>query len=103
MKKEPIIILQNVDGHDERERNRERQCPSPKMTHIYIIGARWTRCWSLLPYDFQLRSYLWLQRNTVDALALTLVCHVRIDLSGRDVLVTQHVLDGIDACTSIHL
>lgn len=56
-----------------------------------------------MTYDFQLRSYLWLQRNTVDALALTLVCHVRIDLCGRDVLVTQHELNGIDACSCIHL
>lgn len=75
----------------------------PRNRHINNYVSNRTRCRSLLPYDFQLRSYLWLQHNTVDALALTLVCHVRIDLSGRDVLVTQHVLDGIDACTRIHL
>ena len=87
---------------DKRERKREKQRPS-RNRHINNYVSNRTRCRSLLPYDFQLRSYLWLQRNTVDALALTLVCHVRIDLSGRDVLVTQHVLDGIDACTRIHL
>ena len=56
-----------------------------------------------LSNDFQLRSYLWLQRDAVDALALALVCHIRIDLRGLHVLVSEHVLDGVDACSCIHL
>ena len=56
-----------------------------------------------LSNDFQLRSCLWLQRDAVDALALALVCHIRIDLSGLHVLVSEHVLDGVDARTCINL
>ena len=46
---------------------------------------------------------VWLQRNAVDALALALVSHVRIDLSGLHVLVSEHVLDGVNARTCINL
>ena len=48
-------------------------------------------------------SYLWLQRDAVDRLALALISHVRIDLSGFHVLVTQHVLDSVDTRTCINL
>lgn len=56
-----------------------------------------------LSNHFQLYRLGWLQRNAVDGLALGVVSHVRIDLSGRDVLMTQHVLDCIDACSCIDL
>ena len=56
-----------------------------------------------LSNDFQLRSYLWLQRDAVDALALAFVSHVRIDLGGLHILVSEHVLDGVDARTCINL
>ena len=75
----------------------------PRNRHINNYVSNRTRCRSLLPYDFQLRSYLWLQRDTVDALALALVSHRSVDLSGRNVFVTQHVLNGIDACSCIYL
>ena len=42
-----------------------------------------------LPDDFQLRSYLRLQRDAVDTLTLALVSYVRIDLSGFHVLVSN--------------
>ena len=48
-------------------------------------------------------SYLWLQRDAVDRLALALVSHVRINLSCFHVLVTEHVLDGVDARSCINL
>ncbi len=58
---------------------------------------------SSLPDHFQLWSSLWLQGDAVDALALAFVSHVRIDLRGLDILVTEHVLNGVDSCTSINL
>ena len=43
---------------------------------------------SSLSNNLQLWSSLWLQSDAVHALALALVSHVRIDLSGLDVFVT---------------
>ena len=42
-----------------------------------------------------------LQRYLVNGLALRLVGHSGIDLGGGDVLVAQHMLDGIDAGASL--
>ena len=56
-----------------------------------------------LPNDFQLWSCLWFQRDAVDTLALAFVSHVRIDLGGFHILVTEHVLDGVDARSCINL
>ena len=53
--------------------------------------------------NFQLWNYLWLQRDTVDALTFALVCHVGIDLGCFHVFVSEHVLDGVDACSCINL
>lgn len=49
--------------------------------------------------------HLWLrfERDTVDRFTLRLVCHLRIDLRGADVLVAEHVLNGIDARSGIDL
>jgi len=58
---------------------------------------------SSLSDHFQLWSCLWLQGDAVHALALAFVSHIRIDLSGLDVLVTKHVLNYIDASSSINL
>ena len=58
---------------------------------------------SSLSDHFQLWSRLWLQCDAVHALSLALVSHVRIDLCGLNVLVTEHVLNGVDSCTSINL
>ena len=53
--------------------------------------------------NFQLWSYPWLQCDAVYRFSFAFVSHGCIDLSGFHVLVSQHVLDCIDACTSIHL
>ena len=58
---------------------------------------------SLSDDDFQLWRYLWLQRDAIDTLALALVCHVCVNLSGFHVLVSEHVLDGVDTRTGINL
>ena len=58
---------------------------------------------SFLFHYLQLKCNLWLQRDAVDRLALALVSHVCIDLSGFHVLVSEHVLDGIDTRTCINL
>ena len=56
-------------------------------------------CW----LDNAERLHLWLQRNTVNALSLSLVAHVGIDLGGLDILVSEYSLDDIDACSGICL
>ena len=43
------------------------------------------------------------QRNLVNGLALALVGHRGIDLSGSDVLMAKDVLDGIDAGACLDL
>ena len=57
----------------------------------------------LLPYHFQLYRLCWFERDAVDGLSLGVVGHRRVNLSRRDVLVAEHVLDGIDARASINL
>ena len=44
-----------------------------------------------------------LQRYLVHGLALALVGHSGIDLCSRDILVTEHVLDGIDTGACLDL
>ena len=56
-----------------------------------------------LSNDFQLWNYPWLQCDAVYGFSFALVSHIRIDLSGFHILVAQHMLDGIDACSCIHL
>ena len=58
---------------------------------------------SFLFHYLQLKCNLWLQRDAVDRLALALISHVSINLSGFHVLVSEHVLDGIDTCSCINL
>ena len=62
-----------------------------------------TVCRMLLSYDFQLHRLHRFERDAVYRLALALVSHRSIDLSCGNILVTQHVLDGVDARTCIHL
>lgn len=69
------------------------------IRHLYKIG----KLCVLLSHYFQLHSLYWFERDAVDGLALGVVGHRRIDLSCRDVLVAEHVLDGIDTCACIHL
>ena len=82
---------------EKRERKREKLMPLPML----FSDCRNRQV--LLPYHFQLHRLCRFERNAVDGLSLGVVGHRRIDLSCRDVLVAEHVLDGIDTCASIHL
>ena len=53
--------------------------------------------------DLHLGDFRRLQRDFVDGLALAGVGHRGIDLGRGDVLVTEDMLDGIDAGASLNL
>ena len=57
----------------------------------------------LLANNLQLHVLCRLQCYAVDGLALALVCHRCINLSGGNILVSKDVLDGINTRTSFDL
>ena len=57
----------------------------------------------LLANNLQLHVLCWLQCYAVDGLALALICHRCINLSGGNILVSKDVLDGINTRTSFDL
>ena len=77
-----------------RETNKGRSNASPRRSN---------ENGNLLADNLQLHVLCSLQCYAVDGLTLALVCHRSIDLSGRNVLVAEHVLDGIDTCSCINL
>ena len=56
-----------------------------------------------LPYNFQWHRLHRFEHDAIDTLTLALVSHRGIELGGLHVLMSEHVLDDVDARTCINL